>query len=451
MTLTSSSDELFTRAKKVSPGGVHGAARYYAPHPRFFTRAEGKYMWDVEGRQFLDLHNAWGTAALGYNHPAVRAMVIEVLENEGVLLGAPSRREVELSEKLSSLIPCAEMVALFGGGGSDALYVGFRLARAVTGRARLLKFEGEYHGWHDTLGVSVHPRPELAGPSERPLPVPISAGAAEGATSAVIGVLNDEALLERLFEEHGHELACAVTAPVNHSTGCIPLEASFLQRLRNLCDEYGVVLMFDEILTGFRHSIHGAQDLVGVIPDLAAFGKALANSYPISALVGKRELMTHLSPSGQAFYSGTFCAQIFSVAAAQATLNIYETDDVQKRTFELTRLIADAINRAAEEDEIVAVCQSWGAAYCPYFGLTQVRNYRDVAAFMFDETFQLNSEFQRHLLSAGIFMHPYRVNRSFVSAALEQADAERVADVTVDFMKKHREKINASARTAALV
>lgn len=447
-TAAATSKALYERAKRVSPGGVHGAARFYEPHPRFFHRAEGKHLWDVEGNQYLDLHNAWGTAALGYNHPEVRAAVIEVLEQEGVLIGAPSQREVELSERLVELLPCAELVALFGGGGSDALYVGFRLARAVTGRKRLLKFEGEYHGWHDPLGVSVHPPLDLAGPSERPSAVPISAGWAEGADSAVIGQLNDEELLERIFRDHGTELACAVIAPVNHSAGCIPLERTFLEMLRRLCTEHDVVLMFDEVLTGFRHSIHGGQHLVGVVPDLAAFGKALANSYPVTALAGSRGLMSGLTPSGAAFYSGTFCAQIFSVAAAQATLHILERDDIQARTFALTELIADAVNRTAAEEDIQAVCQSFGSIYCPYFGVTQVRNYRDVAPFMFDPEFRLNSDFRGHLLSAGIFMHPYRVNRSFVSGALEQADAERVADVTVEFMLKHREAINRSVKTA---
>ena len=373
------SHQLWERACEVSPGGVHGAARYYEPYPRFFERAQGQFLWDVDGTQFLDLHGAWGTSALGYNDQAVRAAVIDALENDGVLLGAPHPREVQLAELLCERIPCADYVALCGGGGSDPLYFGYRLARSVTGKTRLLKFEGEYHGWHDPLAISVLPALRESGPERAPRPVPLSSGTYEGGHNAIIGSLNDSERLEQVFAEHGDEIACAVVEPVCHTSGCIPLDKDFLIRLRDLCTEHNVVLMFDEVLTGIRHSTSGAQALVGVTPDIAAFGKALGNGFAVSALVGRSRFMSNLTPLGGALYSGTYCGHLLSVVASIATVKELETRNVQEHTKKLTSRLASTLNSALEEKDINAVCQSFGSIFCLYFGTNIVRNYRDIA------------------------------------------------------------------------
>jgi glutamate-1-semialdehyde 2,1-aminomutase len=439
---------LHERALQVSPGGVHGAARFYPPQPIYFRKAEGQHLWDVDGRRYLDLHGAWGTAALGYNDPAVRRAVIEVLEHEGVLLGTPHEREIELSEMLADRIPCADLVALCGGGGSDPLYFGYRLARSVTRRSHLLKFEGEYHGWHDPLAVSVLPPLDRAGPEAQPVAVPVSDGAQEGSTDAIIGVLNDVDLLVRLFDEWGDQLACAVIEPVCHTSGCIPIDGEFLDTLRELCTHHGVVLMFDEILTGIRHGVHGAQSLVGVTPDLAAFGKALSNGFPISALVGSRELMEGLTPLGKALYSGTFCGHLVSVAAAIATIREMEERRVHDHTFRLTDRIKSSINQVAEDYEVEAVCQAFGSIFCVYFGTRRVRNYRDVAVRPAAQ--RLNDAYRSALLDAGVFMHPYLVNRSFVSAAHTEEDVDRIIEVIDGFMRAHRDEINAASGRAVV-
>ncbi len=435
---------LFQRAKRVSPGGVHGAARYYPPFPVYFERAEGQYLWDVDGHKYLDLHAAWGTAALGYNDPAVRAAVQSVLEHEGVFFGAPHPREVDLAQSLVERIPCAELVALCGGGGSDPLYFGYRLARSRTGRKRLLKFEGEYHGWHDPLAVSVLPPLAEAGPEDSPTPVPVSSGAAEDSQTAIIGILNDVERLEHIFDRWGSELACAVIEPVCHTSGCIPIDPAFLERLRELCTAHSVVLMFDEILTGFRHAVGGAQSLVGVTPDLAAFGKAMGNGFPISALVGQQDLMSELTPLGKAFYSGTYCGHLLSVAAAQATVRELEERKVPSHTSSLVSHISGGVNRAAGELGVAAVCQSFGAIFCVYFGTAGVRNYREVVRI--PEQQALNSAYRRGLLDADIFLYPHIVNRSFIGAAHSISDADRVLEATVDFLRSHREEINLAAK-----
>ena len=435
---------LFDRAQKVSPGGVHGAARYYPPRPLFFARAEGQHLWDADGRKYLDLHAAWGTAALGYNDPTVRREVMSVLESEGVFLGGPHARQVELAETLVERIPCADLVALCGGGGSDPLYIGYRLARSRTGRRRFLKFEGEYHGWHDPLAVSVLPPLNEAGPDQDPVAVPVSSGASEDTAEAIIGVLNDVELLERLFERWGADLACAIVEPVCHTSGCIPLDREFLIRLRELCTNHGVVLLFDEVLTGFRHSVSGAQSLVGVTPDLAAFGKAMGNGFPISALVGRREFMSELTPLGKALYSGTFCGHLTSVAAAQATVREMEARNVHEHTHRLVSRISSTVNREADASDVTVVCQSFGAIFCIYFGTRAVRNYRDAVRIAGQKA--INASYRETLLNAGIFLYPYFANRGFISAAHTDGDIDQFLDVTLSFLRSNRENINRAAK-----
>lgn len=436
---------LHARALQVSPGGVHGAARYYQPHPQFFSRMEGQFLWDVDDNRFLDLHGSFGAVALGHNDPEVREQVSAVLAGEGVLFGTPHRREVELAESLVELLPCADMVALCGGGGSDPLYFGFRLARAVTGRRLLLKFEGEYHGWNDPLAVSVHPEVGSAGPREDPRAVPASAGAAEGTSQVVIGHLNDTDFLERQFERWGSDLACAVIEPVCHTSGAIEVAPAFLKRLRDLCTKHGVVLMFDEVITGFRHSVHGAHAIVGVTPDLAAFGKALGNGFPISLLAGRRDLMENLTPLGGALYSGTYCGHLISVAAAQATLAKMRREEIHLRTFGLGSRMVEGIAQAVRESGAVAVCQGFGSIYCLYFGATTVQTYRDVP--IGDAVAQLNSKYRMALLDGGVFMHPNFVNRSFLTAQHREEDVDRVVDITSAFLAAHADEINASAES----
>jgi glutamate-1-semialdehyde 2,1-aminomutase len=404
---------------------------------------EGQFIWDVDGRRYIDLHAAYGTAALGHNDPHVRSAVIEALETEGVLFGTAHPREVELSELLVSEIPCAEMVALCGGGGSDPLYFGYRLARSLTGRKRLLKFEGGYHGWHDELAVSVRPRLEDAGPADAPQAVPLSAGFAQKEGHAIIGVLNDPNILERIFEQYGRELAAAVIEPVCHAGGCIPIDRGFLQLLRDLCTRHGVILMFDEVMTGFRHSVQGAQTLLGVTPDLAAFGKAMGNGYQVSALVGRREVMSGLSPLGPAFYSGTFCGHLTGVVASLATIRAMKERQIHAHTQKLGDHVREELNRAAAEHDIRAICQSFGSIYCLYLGTDRpIRNYRDIAMDAHSKDSALNRQYRLALLEGGIYMHPYYSNRSFLSAAHTMEEVSRIVDVTIDFMRRNRDAIN---------
>lgn len=434
-----SSRDWHQRAINVSPGGVHGAARFYEPFPLFMNQAEGPYIWDVDGNRYIDLHAGFGTSALGYNDQDVRRAVSEVMETEGVLYGAPHPREVLLSERLTGLIPCADKVALCGGGGSDPLLFAYRAACTRTGRRKFLKFEGEYHGWNDPFVVSVRPNLAAAGPPDRPQPVFATSDPGSRDT-AVVGRLNDVDGLQRIFNEHGRELACVFIEPVCHTSGCIELDDEFLSELRALCDSTGTLLVFDEVLTGFRHSIHGAQKLVGVVPDLAAFGKALANGYQISVLAGQNEVMDELTPLGDVFYSGTFCGHLLGVAAADATLDQLEDSEVRARLAASGEEVAKAIRRTAEEQDVTMTCSSFGSVFTPYFTAQDVKEYRDIVGVSEHQT--LAKAYREYLLSAGIFLHPYFVARCFIGAAHENEHIAKIIDVSAAFVTEFKEDIN---------
>jgi glutamate-1-semialdehyde 2,1-aminomutase len=301
----------------------------------------------------------------------------------------------------------------------------------------VLKFEGEYHGWHDELAVSIRPTLAEAGPPESPNPVHSSGDFALPSGHAVVAPLNDCAALESVFRLKGPELACAIIEPIAHTTGCISIDAEFLHLLRRLCDEHGVILFFDEILTGFRHSIRGAQSLVGVTPDLAAFGKAMANGFPIAALVGRRAIMEGLTPTGPALYSGTFNSHLLSVVAAQATIAGMERRQIHQHTSMLGERVSEQINRSAAELRVPVVCQAFGSIFCTYFGRTgPVRQYRDLAEVQVPErAAEVNRRYRFALRDAGIYLQPYFVNRSFISAAHTVEDVDRVIAATIDFME----------------
>ena len=270
--------------------GAHGDGKYYGPYPHFIARASGPYLWDADANRFIDYWNGAGPCVLGHGDEAVVDAVQSVSRARGQLYSAPNDLEVELAETLHRIIPCAEMSA-FLNAGSDILCMAVRIARAATGRDLLVKFAGSYHGWHDdfVFNISSYGAP----PDEHGAYEPIAES--DGLMAGSIGSIrvlefNHPTAARRLFEREGDRIAAVIVEPVMHgpATGSIAPKPGFLQELRSLCTRHGSVLIFDEILTGFRHALGGAQALLGVTPDLAAFGKALANGYPIAALCGGR-------------------------------------------------------------------------------------------------------------------------------------------------------------------
>ena len=433
---TDRSRALHERALKVLPLGVTGDGRYTPPHPVVFARAKGKWITDVDGTTYLDYHGGFGTAVLGYAHPDVDRAVKTAIDEIGAFVGVPHPYEGALAERLCALLPMAERVAFCGGGGSDAMYHAVRLSRAATGRTKIVKIEGGYHGWHADVGVSV--RPDLPDPAPVGVPdgVPNSPGSLQAVTDEVLVVeVNDREALHSLFERRGDEIAALIVEPVLFSAGCVLVDVDYLRLARELCDRHGAILVFDEIMSGFRVGLRGAGARLGVVSDLAAFGKAIANGYIIAVLAGRADLMQRLTPEGDVLYSGTFNGHPLSVAAAQATLDVLEAEDVAGRLDALGNLLAARVNATVEELELNAVCQTFGSVWTLYFNTTSVRNYRDVARSATPDVVAMNFEFLAHLRANGIYIHRRHVNRAFISAAHDEEDIERTADVIGAFLE----------------
>ena len=433
------------RAKNVLPGGVTGAGRDAKPHSIYFRSGRGATLTDVDGNEYLEFHGGFGSAVLGYSHPEVTEAVARATEEWGTFVGVPHEHELELAERLTEIIPCAEMVALCGGGGSDSLYHSVRIARAATGREKIIKVESGYHGWHDDLAVSTA-APHATSNFERlPRPQPISAGSLKSTTDAVVVVsINDLDAITEAFEQHEGEIAALVVEPALHSAGCVILDQSYLDGARALCDRHGAVLIFDEIICGFRHDIRGVGAMYGVKADLAAFGKAIANGYVIAAVVGRRDLISLLAPSGPVFYSGTFNGHPLSTAAAMTTLSILERDRVTDRLARMTMRLGDGINQTIEELGLNAVCQYFGSVWTLYFHTRQVRNSADLGRASGPRSEELNDAFRAWMRERGVYVHRRQMLRGFVSAAHQGADIDRTVELARGFFVEHRRALTAA-------
>jgi glutamate-1-semialdehyde 2,1-aminomutase len=437
---TIGSSELHKRAREVSPGGVHGYGRWYEPYPLYFKRAAGARLWDIDGNEYIDLHGGLGPCLLGYNHPEVIQAVIDTLTQDGAHFGLPHPREVELSERLVELIPCADMAVLCGGGGSDPCYHSVRLARAYTGRKKILKFEGSYHGWSEPLYLSVSPSAAETGPYDAPKTVATPGTLPEVAANTVALPLNDSDVLEAYLAREGRDIAAIIVEPFVQHMGCVPLEPGYPQLLRQLCDHYGIVLIFDEIQTGFRYDLGGAQKLLGVTPDLAAFGKAMTNGFVLSALVGKRALMSQLQPEGPVHIAGTYNANPVGVSAALKTIEILSRGGgaAHHHLSTLGSTLRDALESTIARLGIKARVQGFCSCWALYFTDQPVRNYRDLLPLRSGKSAKLRHAYRTHLIRHGIFAGPQGSGRCFLSAAHSEDDVAKVVDVTTRFLTEHQ-------------
>ena len=443
MLQTRQSEKLHEIARDVSPLGVHGNGRWYEPFPLYFARAAGARLWDVDGNEYIDLHGGLGPYVLGYNHPEVLAAAIETLTQQGPHLGLPHPGEVQLSRALVDLVPCAEKVVLCGGGGSDPCYHAIHLARAYTGRKKIIKFEGGQNGWADPLSMSITPSADDAGSYERPNTVASPGTLPEVIENTVVLPANDAAVLQRYLEREGRNIAAIMVEPVMQGMGCVPLEPGYPQLLRQLCTHYGILLIFDEIQTGFRHDLGGAQKLLGVTPDLATFGKAMANGFVISALTGRRDLMAMLQPEGPVHFSGTFNANVLGVHTSLKTIEILKRGDaaIHRRLFELGRILTDGMQAVIRKHNVKVRVQSFGSVWALYFTDQPIRNYRDLLPLRSGRPAALRQAYRRHLMEHGIFVNAHTGNRAFLSAAHTDDDVAKVIDVTGHFFAEHQTEL----------
>lgn len=340
---------LLERAKKVLAGGVSSEFRKYNhPHALFYTHGLGSRVYDADGNEYLDFTLSQGPLILGHSHPDVLKAITEYSEG-GQLFAGQHIRELELAEKINTLIPTAELMR-FCLDGSEAVHTAFRVARAKTGKQKFLRFEGHYHGWLDNVcwGIS-GPSVEALGSRSEPNVFPWSDGLAQNTRDEVIVLpWNDAELLKKTVEAHHHELAAIITEPVMCNNGCILPEDGYLQTIRELCDKYNIAFILDEVITGFRLSLGGAQQFFNIRPDLSIFAKAIASGYPISVITGKREWMK-LIEEAKVIHAGTMNSGNATVAAALATIEVLEKEMPYERMFKLGKDLMSGIQEAAKK------------------------------------------------------------------------------------------------------
>lgn len=376
------SKELHERACRVLAGGVSSEFRKFnPPHPLFYSSGKGSRITDVDGNEYLDFTLSQGPLILGHSHPHVLAEVARASAT-GQLFAGQHLLELELAEKLQRLIPCAELMR-FSLSGSESDHAAFRLARAITGRDKFLRFEGHYHGWFDNVALAIGgPSLEALGPREAPTPVRWSQGLPAGIEEqSVVLPWNDLALVEKTLAARHQEIAAIVTEPVMCNNGCIPPAPGFHEGLRALCDRYGIVLIFDEVITGFRLGLGGAQKFFGVTPDLAVFGKAMASGYPISVLTGKRSFMQPIA-DGKVIHAGTMNSGQPSIAAALATIDVLEREQVHPRLFELGKTLMEGLRDTSKRAGKPMLVQGMGPMFHTGFtSKTEVRDLRDTLSY----------------------------------------------------------------------
>jgi glutamate-1-semialdehyde 2,1-aminomutase len=377
---TERSTALLERAKQVIAGGVNSNVRLAAlPQPLFFDHGAGSHIFDADGNEYIDYVLGQGPLIHGHCHPALLRAAVAGMER-GMMFAGQHEAEIELAERVCRLVPSAERVR-FGSSGSEMVQAAFRLARAATGRTRIVKFEGHYHGWFDNVLVSVAPPLADAGPREAPHAVGASAGqAASGPAELIVLPWNDPEVLERTLRARAGEIAAVITEPIMGNVGCVLPRPGYLETMRALCDELGIVLIFDEVITGFRIAAGGAQAHLGVTPDLSTFGKAMAGGFPIACLAGKAPLMDRLTTGVN--HSGTYNANVLVVAASIACLDLLTANDGEAYRALHARgaRLREGVAALGAELGLPLQVQGIGPMFHAAFAAEPLRDYRSAAA-----------------------------------------------------------------------
>lgn len=376
------SAELLERAKKVLAGGVSSEFRKYNhPHAIFYTHGLGSRIYDVDGNEYLDFTLSQGPLLLGHSHPKILE-VINAYSVHGQLFAGQHIKEIELAEKLKELIPSAELMR-FCLDGSEAVHTAFRVARAKTGRPKFIRFEGHYHGWLDNVawGFSAASADALGSP-EHPAVIPWSEGLPQTAKDEFIVLpWNNPELLKKTVQKDAHEIAAIITEPVMCNNGCIIPVPGYLEGMRALCDEYGIALIFDEVITGFRIALRGAQSYFNIVPDLSIFAKAIASGYPISVIAGKREWMQVIE-AGKVIHAGTMNSSNPTVAAALTTIQVLEEENPYDRLYRLGQKLMKGLQDAAAKTNQNLLVQGLGPMFHAGFtSLSSVADYRDTLSY----------------------------------------------------------------------
>ncbi len=411
------STALFDRAQRVIPGGVNSPVRAFkgvGGTPVFIQKAQGAYIFDTDGKQYIDYVGSWGPMILGHNHPAILNAVLKTAEN-GLSFGAPTPLEIDLAELVCQLIPSIEMVRMVSSG-TEATMSAIRLARGYAKRDKIIKFEGCYHGHADSLLVK-------AGSGALTLGQPNSPGVpADFAKHTLTCTYNDLDSVQQAFAQYPDQIACIIVEPVAGNMNCIPPKAGFLQGLRALCDQYGAVFIIDEVMTGFRVALGGAQAYYGVTPDLTCLGKIIGGGMPVGAFGGKKEIMQHIAPTGPVYQAGTLSGNPIAMAAGLACLTELKKDGNQQRLNQLTEKLSQGLKALADKHGIPFSVNYVGAMFGLFFtDKTEVSSYQDVMACD-TEKFKL---FFHKMLEQGVYLAPSAFEAGFMSLAHSHEDIDR--------------------------
>ncbi len=392
-------------AKQYLPGGVSASVRLNQAlgYPMYIARGDGCLIYDLDGREYVDMCVSHGASLLGHNHPRIKAAIQQALEM-GILCSYDTVYHAALAQKIVEMVPGADMVR-YAGSGTETIMHTLRLARAYTGREKILKFEGHFHGYQDYVYFSSAPPLDQAGPADAPVPYAESAGIPEAMRQYVILVpFNDLEAFEHAIVAHGPELAAIILEPINYDAGCILPEPGFVERVREVATKNGSVLIFDEVLTAFRMARGGAQEYLGVIPDLAVLGKAIGGGLPISAITGRREIMEHFRPVGDCAHSGTYLGHLVTVLAALACLEEISSPGFYERLNAVGCRLYDGIEDILARTCVKARLQHLGARFTIYFGVeAPVTNYRQAAR----HNVSMMLTFLRTCYEHGVYFHDY--------------------------------------------
>lgn len=406
------SHDLFTRAQALMPGGVNSPVRAFKSvggEPFFTERSEGPYLFDVDGNRYIDYVGSWGPMIVGHNHPKVLDAVIETAKR-GLSFGTPNPLEVTMAETFTRLIPSCEMVRMVNSG-TEATLSAIRLARGATGRMRMVKFEGGYHGHGDSFLVK-------AGSGALTFGVPTSPGVPKALADLTLTLpYNDFDAATALFDECGDDIACLIIEPVVGNANCLPPREGFLQHLRDLCTRHGALLIFDEVMTGFRVALGGAQARYGVTPDLSTFGKVIGGGMPVGAYGGRRELMQRISPAGPIYQAGTLSGNPVAMAAGLAMLDLIQAPGFYEALDAKSNALCDGLEAAAKDAGVPFSTQRVGGMFGMFFSADKVDTYAgalacDTAAF---------NRFFHEMLDRGVFLAPSAFEAGFVSSAHDDA------------------------------
>lgn len=416
---SNAAQQLFDRAQKVIPGGVNSPVRAFGSvggTPRFISSANGAYITDTEGKRYIDYVGSWGPMLLGHAHPEVIEAVQQAAVN-GLSFGAPTELEVQMAELICEIVPSIEMVRMCSSG-TEATMSAIRLARGFTGRDDILKFEGCYHGHSDSLLVK-------AGSGALTLGVPSSPGIpADFAKHTLTLPFNDETAVRELFAQRGDSIACIIVEPIAGNMNFIEPATGYLQTLRELCSKHGTVLIFDEVMTGFRVSLGGAQELYGVTPDLTTLGKVIGGGMPVGAFGGRRDIMQQISPVGPVYQAGTLSGNPIAMVAGIKTLELLKTPDFHRRLHEKTSRLLHGLKGAADEHGIDFHTAHAGGMFGVFFtSATEVTSF-DCVMKCDTERFK---QFFHGMLDAGVYLAPSAYEAGFTSAAHSDADIEETA------------------------